>query len=222
MKIFLLILILFFNSRTDKLTSALKALDSGNKKEAELILRQMQKSAPDAPETLLLDALLNENAEEAKAVYEFLYEEYPNFKYADLCLYRLYSYNYAIGNYITANKYLSKLKKEFPNSPYAKAENALPKITKEQTAQENTTTNKTAYKYTIQTGAFSNPNNAHALAEKIKAKGYSVEVVKKVVGNSIFNIVKVGEFKTMERAKVVSQKISEEFNLKTRVIKYAK
>ncbi len=204
----------------DDLTSALKALDSGNKAEAEAILKKMQRAAADAPETLLLDALLNENAEEAKAVYEFIYEEYPDFKYADLCLFRLYSYNYAVGNYITAEKYLQILKKKFPNSPYARAEDVLPEPP-ENVDEKHAGRNEKS-KYAIQVGAFSNVQNAKALAAKFQERGYSAEISSKIVGSAIFNVVTVGEFASREEAEKSAKKIAENFNLKPRVIKSAR
>lgn len=199
------------------LTSALKALDAGNKTRAREILKQMQRKQPDAPQTLLLDALLNENAEEAKAVYEFIYEEYPDFEYADLCLFRLYSYNYAIGNYITAASYLDKLKKEFPDSPYAKAADNLPKPNRKKTVVKKRGT-ATKSKFTVQVGAFSQSENARKLSDKLKAKGYSVSLASKVVGSSIFHIVTVGEFNNRERAENLSRKIADEFRLNPKVI----
>ncbi len=218
---FKIILILFFLSSSffasDDLVTALKSLDNGNKAKAEQILKKLQKENPTAPETLLLGALLNQNAEEAKAVYEFLYEEYPDFEYADLCLFRLYSYNYAIGNYITAEKYLTELKEKFPNSPYAKAEKSLPKpdFAKE---TKNVTSNSNV-NYTIQAGAFSNILFAKKLKEKFDEKGYSAKISKKIVGDAIFNVVTVGRFNSYENAKKRAEKISEEFNIKARVIK---
>jgi septal ring-binding cell division protein DamX len=201
----------------DDLTAALKALDSGNKAQAEVILKKMQKAKADAPETLLLDALLNENAEEAKAVYEFIYEEYPGFKYADLCLFRLYSYNYAIGNYITAKKYLAELKEKFPSSPYAKAINSLPKPSDSPNIQEPE--KETQRIFTIQVGAFTNSQNAKRLADKFRAKGYSVEIGKKIVGSSIFNIETVGVYNSSDDADKRAEKIKTEFGVNARVIK---
>ncbi len=219
--LFAVILIIFTQAFAgDDLTTALRALDAGDKSRAEAILKKMQQTNPYKPGTLLLDALLNENAEEAKAVYQFIYEEYPNFKYADLCLFRLYSYNYAIGNYITAEKYLAKLKKEYPHSAYVKAEKALPKppsVKKSKIANSGKTG-----KFTIQVGAFSNLSNAERLAETFKKKGYSVNVSKKVVGKTIFNVVTVGEYSSRKTANERAKKIANEFGVKTRTIKSVK
>jgi tetratricopeptide (TPR) repeat protein len=216
--IFILLLSALPIFASDDLVAALKALDAGNKAKAEAILKTMHKTKkPDDPEALLLEALLNDNGEEAKAVYEFIYEEYPDFKYADLCLFRLYSYNYAIGNYITAENYLKKLRKEYPNSPYAKAERDLPKVANGDGETENAA--NTSEKFTIQVGAFSNAENAERLANEFRNKGYSTNVGKKIVGSSIFNVVTVGVYSSREQAENRARKIKAEFGVNSRVIK---
>ncbi len=217
-KIHILILLLFAASYSfaGNLTDALRYIDNGKIDKAKQILAEMMKKSPDSSEALLLDAILTTDASKALEKFNYIYSNNPTFKYADLCLFRIYSYNYAIGNYRTAERYLARLRNEFPDSPYAASEGELPKISGKVTAGKSS---KSDMNYTIQVGAFSNYSNAKNLANKIKQDGFRSRINKKIVKGAIFNVVTVGFFRTKESAIKTARELERRYSLSPKVSK---
>ena len=109
-----------------------------------------------------------------------------------------------------AATWLSRLKKDYPSSPYIKiAEKNIPPLT---------TTQKIRYRFTIQAGAFSNKDNANAMKKQFIDAGFSSEIKEKTVAGTIFQVVYVGKFATEEEAKNFLKQINSEYSLDGRVI----
>ena len=219
LKIFFISALLFlFTSilSAGNLTDALRNIDNGNVDKAKRILAEMMKKSPNSSEALLLDAILTSDASKALEKFNYIYSNNPTFKYADLCLFRIYSYNYAIGNYKTAERYLARLRNEFPDSPYAAAEGELPKITDKIIAGKSS---KSDMNYTVQVGAFSNYSNSKNLSDKLKHNGFDSRINKKIVKGVIYNVVTVGFFSTKEDAAKTAEKLKRLFSLSPKVSK---
>ncbi len=201
------------------LSDALKYIDNGNLDKAKEILNKMMKANPSSSDALLLDAIMTTDAGKALEKFKYIYDNDPTFRYADLCLFRIYSYNYAIGNYKTAKRYLERLKSEFPNSPYSSAEGELPKISGN--FSKDNSFGKTTGKgiYTIQLGAFTNEANAKNLSNKLKQSGFDSKLNKKIVKGTIFNVVTVGTFNNKQSAEKTSLQIKKTFKLNPRITK---
>jgi tetratricopeptide (TPR) repeat protein len=200
------------------LSDALKYIDNGNLAKAKEILNKMMKENPGSSDALLLDAIMTTDAGKALEKFKYIYDNDPTFRYADLCLFRIYSYNYAIGNYKTAKRYLERLKSEFPNSPYSSAEGELPKIS-ENSAKVKTSGKAGKGLYTIQLGAFTNEANAKNLSNRLKQSGFDSKLNKKIVKGTIFNVVTVGIFNSRKSAEKTSVQIKKSFQLNPRITK---
>ncbi len=74
------------------------------------------------------------------------------------------------------------------------------------------------FKFTIQAGAFSNPDNASKLHKDFLMSGYFSEVKEKTVAGAPFKVVYVGKFKTEKEASEELKIINEKYRLTGRVI----
>jgi len=200
----------------------LKQIDNGQKVEALAHLAELKDNYPDDPSVLFLEGVLTDNGQEAVAIYTKIINEYPKSRYADASVFRIYSYYYALGLYNTANSFLKRLKKDYPNSPYIK-------IAEQRTSNVNTSkTNKVNkppvikkssinYKFTIQAGAFTVNANANHLKKEFEDAGFYSDIKNKNVAGTIFHVVYVGKFETEESARKALKIINKQFNLKARV-----
>ena len=215
-----------FSQEVD-IVPALKQIENGNIKSAEIILRELKTKNANDPSVIFLDAVLTKDGEEALKKYATVLEKYPGSKFADAVIYRIFSYYYSLGYYRKAETYLNRLKKDFPESPYIKtADRKIPDIeelpskqivTSEKAVQPEKMETKT-YNFTIQAGAFLNVDNAKKLSEQLKRENYFTEITTKDVGGSILNVVNVGRFTTEDESKSVLILLEKKFNLKGRTV----
>lgn len=203
----------------------LKQIEAGNTQNASEELPLLKKRNPDSPSLLFIEGVLTENGQEALVIYNSIITKYPRSKYADAAMFRVYSYYYALGLYETAGKYLNRLKREYPESPYIKiADRTIPqqdevnelsrsevKDVKSGGSTEVKETKK--YLYTIQAGAFSSTSNAELLKKDFQIAGYYSEIKEKTVGGSVFQVVYVGRFTSEEEARSTLQVINSEFKI---------
>ena len=232
MKIFALILLILSNqiiAQEADITPALKQIESGNIQNASKILLELKSKNMNDPSVIFLDAVLTKDGDEALKKYSTVLEKFPESKYADASLYRIFSYYYSLGYYKKAETYLDRLKKDFPESPYVKtADRKIPDIEEPGTQAvsepqiqqpEQQKKNEAAeYNFTIQAGAFLNVDNAKNLSDQLKKENYFTEITTKEVGGSILNVVNVGKFANEEEAKPVLNFLEKKFNLKGRVV----
>jgi tetratricopeptide (TPR) repeat protein len=222
----------------------LKQIENGSKQEVAGKLPELKKNYPNSPSILFLEGVLTENGQQALAIYSSLIKKYPNSKYADAAVYRVYTYYYAMGRYKTSKTYLDKLKKEYPNSPYIKlAERYLPdkdfdiaggsnklRVSSEggnrvtsgkdtlTSAKTSAETDSEKYKFTIQAGAFTVDENAKSLKKEFDNAGYYSTNGEKMVAGTLFHIVYVGKFVNQGDAKNFLATLNTKFNLNGRVV----
>lgn len=202
----------------------LKAVEDGEVNTAITGLTELKKSNPNDPSVIFLDAVLTEDGESALTKYQAIYEQHPNSNYADAALYRVFSYYYSLGVYNRAESLLTKLKTEYPNSPYIRAAdrtipdevNTVTETTPQPAPQPNVTDEN--YNFTIQAGAFLNIENAKNLLNEIKKDGYPAELGTKSVGGSLLNVVTFGHLKTESEAQPLIVYLKNKFDLNGRVI----
>lgn len=221
MKLFLFILFssLQILAQETNITEPLKLVESGNIQKAESLLKEFKLKSPNDPSVIFLDAVLTKNGEEALQKYSIVYEKYPKSNYADASLYRIFSYHYSLGYYKKAETYLTKLKSEYPNSPYIKtADRNIPDEISTDEVLLSPKTDTKNYKFTIQAGAFINIDNAKKLSDQIIASGYPVEITQKEIGGTILNVVNVGKFVNEDETKSVLNFLSEQFKIKGRMV----
>lgn len=205
----------------------LKQIENGKADEVRNELIGLKEEYPESPSVMFLEGVLTENGQQAVVIYQRIVDDFPESKYADAALYRIYSYYYALGLYESANKKLDQLITQYSKSPYIKIakQNQLPvapEITEEenQTVQIDSTKQKPEdnYKYTIQAGAFSNRENADALQNKFEKSGIFSEVKDKLVAGTTFHVVYAGKFNNENEAETFLKTINDKFKLSGRVI----
>jgi hypothetical protein len=203
-----------------EITDYLKKIESGKIDEVKEKLPELKSKYPDDPSVLFLDGILTENGKVSLKLYSTVVNSYPDSKYADAAAYRIYSYYYATDQLDDAATWLNRLKKDYPSSPYIKiAEKNVPPVEQKKLNRINKENEqKLKAKYTIQAGAFSSKENAETLKNQFINAGYSSEIKEKEVAGTLFNIVYVGKFNTMEEAKKFLQQINSEYSLDGRVV----
>ena len=92
------------------ITPHLKKIEAGEKAEVASKLSGLKTQYPNSSALLYLEGLLTEDGEKAFQIYKSLVDKYPNSKYADDAIYRIYNYFYAVDNYDNANHFLNRLK----------------------------------------------------------------------------------------------------------------
>lgn len=225
--ILLFILTSSANSQDIDIIPYLKQIESGNIDAARSELADLKEEYPESPSVKFLEGVLTENGQMAVVIYQDIVDNYPQSKYADAALYRIFSYYYALGLYETAQKKLDQLILEYPGSPYIKIaqQNKFPadedvavdkeedstKVNVEETVAEQ------EYNFTIQAGAFSNRNNAESLKAEFLNSGIFSETKEKLVGGTMFHVVYVGKFLTENDAESFLQVINEKYKLSGRI-----
>ncbi len=178
---------------------------------------------------IYLEGLLTEDGDKAFLIYKLLVDKFPNSKYADDAIYRIYSYFYAIDNSEKASFYLNRLKTEYPESPFIKLTEKVviasnTEVSVKTNEKKNNLTSKEKsgekiYKFTVQAGAFTRKENALKLKSDFDKAGYSSQVLEKSVGGSVFHVIYVGKFVTDEEAKDFLSLINTKFRLQGWVVK---
>jgi tetratricopeptide (TPR) repeat protein len=205
----------------------LQQIENGKADEVRNELIGLKESNPNDPSVMFLEGVLTENGQKAVVIYQQVVDEYPESKYADAALYRIYSYYYALGLYESATEKLNKLIADYPKSPYIKIakQNQLP-VNPEITQEDETKIPQRKseyvtgadYKFTIQAGAFSNKENAESLQLKFEKSGIFSEIKDKLVAGTTFHVVYVGKFVTEIDAENFLSTINDKFELSGRVI----
>jgi len=224
--LFILFSVHIFADEPD-ITDALKKINSGNIKAAETILQNLKSTNPDDPSTIYLDGILTKNGDEALKKYSVVLEKFPNSKYADASLYRIFTYYYSLGFYNKAGIYKDRLKKDYPESPYIKiADRSIPAL--EEPSIQPVKTNPgpanpsdniiKKYNFVIQAGAFLNEENAKKLSDKLRSENYITEIITKEVGGTSLKIVNVGQFVSEEDARPELSILEKKFGIKGRIV----
>lgn len=205
---------------------ALKDIERGDLIGARTKLGTLLAKFPSDPSVNFLDAVLTEDGVEAVNKYTQIFTKYPQNQFADAALYRTFSYYYSLGVYKKADGLLSKLKNEYPKSPYIKAaDRTLPSEdiyykSKETNEPESKPIREVVAekKYSIQAGAFLNKTNAQNLKKKFENDGLYSSIFSKEVGGSLLNVVIVGKYSGEEEAKNQLSKINNKYKLNGRII----
>lgn len=215
------------NAQDVNIVPYLQQIENGKADEVRNELIGLKERYSDDPSVMFLEGVLTENGQKAVVIYQKVVDEYPDSKFADAALYRIYSYYYALGLYESATEKLNKLIADYPKSPYIRIakQNQLPvnpEITQEDktdtTQHKNEDVKGTDYKFTIQAGAFSNNENAKSLQLKFEKSGIFSEIKDKLVAGTTFHVVYVGKFVTENDAGSFLKTINDKFELSGRVI----
>jgi tetratricopeptide (TPR) repeat protein len=217
--IFFLILVSPLYSQEKDIVPYLRMIEGGAKDSVAQMLPGLKKSYPNDPSVLFLEGVLTENGQDAVPIYNRILSDFPESKYADASVYRLYSYYYSLGLYNTAQSFLDRLKKAYPSSPYIKlAEREIPSGNEVSSPQELSPRDTKDYQFTIQAGAFSNDSNALALKKSFEDAGYYSFIKNKSVGGTDFRVVYVGRFENRTEAESFLQAVNSQFDLNGQIV----
>lgn len=231
--LFILLFSIGSYSQDKDISAQLQAIDRGDIENARSGLKKLKTLDPGNPSVIYLDALLTRDGKEAVAKFENVVEKYPDSKYADASLFRIYSYYYALGLYNTAQKFYDKLKNNYPSSVYLTPSEEikgplnsdqqdytedLPEEKQIPESQKENPEPEKVYKYTIQAGAFLVHSNAVKLSDTFQKSGYFSEIKDKKVGGSTFSIVFLGKFETESEAKIFLEDINKREKLPGKVV----
>lgn len=222
---FILLLTLPVYSQEADIIPYLKQIEQGKSDEVKSKLSELKNTYPNSSNVMFLEAVLTENAQDAVVVYQEIVNKFPKSAFADAALYRIYSYYFALGLYNTADKYLTKLKTNYPDSPYIKMASLNKSdedVNKPQQVQSSDDVNEKDYKYTIQAGAFTNAENADKLYQQFVTAGMKSFVKDKNVGGTVFKVVYVGQFMSKDKADSFLQIVNSQFNITGRVVEIEK
>ena len=205
----------------------LKAIENGNMGQARDALNDLKGKNPNDPSVMFLDAVLKENGQEAVVIYQNIVDNFPNSKYADAALYRIFSYYYALGLYDTSREKLKQLKESYPESPYINIANQnLSALESSEVEEKETITDKNenetvtqgSYKFTIQAGAFTNLDNAKNLINDFENASIYSLLGEKTVGGTTFHVVYAGKFEKYEDAENFLQAVNSRFKLNGSIV----
>lgn len=237
--VFKVCIIIFFScylsAQDINIVKQLKMIEKGQINQAQVDLENLKSEFPDHPDIIFLDAVLTSDGKRAFKKYSRVYKLFPDSRFADAAVFRMFSYHFALGQYKSAENYKIILEDEYPRSPYIKIAHRNSKnvdlakksdFKSERPTSANLNSNQrfakkrpANYNYTIQAGAFISKENAGKLSDRFTRRGFPVHILKKDVAGSILNIVTVGEFVSMEEARTALQSINREYDIKGRIIK---
>jgi hypothetical protein len=213
-----------------EIVTYLKQIEDGHKSQVVDNLPSLKNKYPDSPSIMFLEGVLTEDGQQAFTIYSNLLKKYPQSRYADASLYRICTFYYSVGNYTESKKYLARLKKDYPQSPYINiASRYFPD--KNQIIEERITetpgtdaintlapADSESYKYTIQAGAFTVEDNAKALKNDLDNAGYYTTLEDKAVAGTLFHIIYVGKFVNQGDAKNNLKLINNKFSINGRIV----
>ena len=208
------------------ITKYLQAIENGKIAEVKQKLPALLMSNPTDPSLMFLDAVVTSSGERAADKYTSLLQRYPQCKYADACLFRLYNYYSARGLYQKAQQQLATLKEKFPKSSYIKqtdiriveSKKVEPAVKKIEDKPKEQPVKLIKSKFTLQIGAFLAEKNANSLKEKVAADGTLSQIKEKNIGGSVFYIVFAGGYSTEKAAEQVIAEVNKKFGVKSRVV----
>ena len=93
---------------------------TGNYDEARKLLPTIVKANPNEASTLYYQGLLEKKGDKSLEYFEKLFEKHPNSDYADDALMQIGEYRYARGLYVSAERTLLKIPRQYPDSEHVR------------------------------------------------------------------------------------------------------
>lgn len=164
----------------------------------------------DDPGYVFLQGRAENDGELALRYYQEVANNYPSSTWCEQALLKLSQYNYAIGAYAAADRYLSRLRTDYPGTPLLRnGTTALP-FTKETEGVDGG--------YSVQVGAFDRNEDATDYAQTIARWGFPVEVREKTVGRKQFAAVWVGRFKSKDDARNCLRNVKKKYGVEGLIV----
>lgn len=157
----------------------------------------------DDPGYVFLQGRAESDGEKALRYYKEVADNYSSSMWCEQALLKLSQYHYAIGAYAAADRYLSRLRTDYPGTPLLRSGTAaLPGANEAARGDEG---------YAVQVGAFDRSEDAQDYAQTIARWGFPVEVREKTVGRKQFAAVWVGRFTSKDDARNCQRNIKKKY-----------
>jgi len=186
----------------------------------EIILQEFPKSKFEQEAKLgLADSyFVRRDYPKAESIYLEMLKNSPQSKLKSALYYRLSQLGKRTADPQKKQKYLLKLKSEFPQSPEVLSEKELFPITNNSAVILNNSSAPVKVDnlnnaeiisgwYSVQVGAFSSLNNAKSVVLKLKAQGFSVYIAQQRAANKNIYKVRVGGFSSQKEAKTAEKEL---------------
>ncbi len=225
----------------------LERIESGHSDEVRTELPSLLSTYPNNPGVLYLQGVLTPDGTEAVRIYQSIVDNFPKSEWADDALYKVYQFYYAIGLYRTAELKLNQLKTDYPQSKYvasvalhdvktlpdetqksdsvqaerapAPAVASMPNAEKPAVEEREAALDETPRgQYALQVGAYSQQVNAEKQKLFFEDLGFSVDVLNKVKDSRSLFVVLVGEYRSVDEAKVKGAEIKKKYNINSMVV----
>ena len=169
----------------------IKFYESGLITRIERELPYIEEKYGTTPETMFFNAVLEENADNALALYNEILRNFPDSPIVEHTLFRVAQFNFAKEQFHTSKRYFLELMEKYPETNYfGQVQDFLYSIDNmlqvlpgidPQKEQENVKPEK---EFVVQFGAYSIINNARRMKEYLQNSGFTnVEIVKDLVRN---------------------------------------
>lgn len=222
-KIFVLTLLFsqIFYSQYVNIIPQLKEIEAGNIEEVKTELAELKQNKSADPNVIFLEAVITEDGEKAKNLYEIVYNDFPKSPFADAALFRNFSFYYSLGLYKKAEKLKVRLRNEYPKSAYLKnTDRNFPNVDEMIMVDPSPINFKDPNKkqFTIQAGAFSDYKNAQNLKIRFTTDGFSSKISPKKVNDLQLHIVTVGNFNKRSDAENFIDDLKRKYSITGRVV----
>lgn len=213
-------------AQVQEVEALIRQAENGNTAAAEKGFITLKAKHGKTPEMLYLDALLSEDGNTAIKKYISLRSQFPGNKYAALAGYRLYQYNYSLGNYRSAEALLKELQASHPGMTFQPLPANSQKGSTDTGKSQNTPLPKkdsdSKTRFLIKLGVFANKENAEKLIIALRKDGYSQNSIKtseKLFGGQPRYVVIISGFNSLAEAEKISDTIARKYNLQPSVQK---
>ncbi len=199
----------------------LQEIETGNIEDVKEELAELKDEKSGDPNVIFLEAVITEDGEKSKNLYEVVYNDFPKSPFADAALFRNFSYYYALGLYKKAEELKERLRNEYPKSAYLKnTDRTFPKVDEMIIVDPSPIKIKdpNQKQFTIQAGAFSDYKNAQNLKSKFTTDGFTSKISPKTVNNLQLHIVTVGNFNMRSQANNFVDDLKKKYSITGRVV----
>jgi hypothetical protein len=218
-----------WSQNDDKVTRLVIMVEQGHSDEVKKELEGLQKSSPNDPGVMYLQALLMTDGSEAVRLYQSIVDNFPKSQWADDALFKVYQFYYSLGLYRTADLKMTQLRKEYPTSRYI-SQAAVDDTTTQADEQDAIVATDSvsdegspipevpSNSFTLQVGAYSTQVNAEKQKVFFEDMNLPVEVINRVKNGVSLYIVLVGNFSSADDARDKGTEIKKNYNIDFMVI----
>lgn len=221
---------LFAQFTVQDVKNRLELIHAGKSEQVRNELPTLLRQYPNDAGVKYLDAYLTSNGDLAMKKYQSIVDQFPKSEWADVALYKVYQYYYAIGLYKTADAKMAQLNEQYPNSIYAKRESkANEPLTVSPAPSPETKTEKPAEatksetvvspsmstgQYVVQVGVFSQERTAQQEAQRYTSiVGRQATVFPKLSGGKTVYAIVFDGFESEPSARSFGTELKSKYNM---------